>query len=482
MSVPKVETVLGSKRDTKSMELQHSSPTTPSFMTQRAEVVELEPKSPQVVVAVKPMGKYPQVSESGKTGSSYKKKMTIHTCCGVVELTTMKMACMIGMLVTAVGLLGLAAIAIYSFTVSERHDVQLLVYYGSARASAEAAIAVIVKATYSSADISQLVLDYNNYWNQLVTAMNGIFQNLEPAMVAKFTDTSTMQVVDNLRVMNSQILFMIKNNQKDDAVNVLESEKYSTNKTSFMNGIVTVLDYVSKSETDRNTRVIVSSSVQLLLIGISLVVILPILVFVFAFAINRDSLNMAKIRKANAIMLMDTMEDEGLRQLFKVHCDKEQNLENFLLMEKIQHYRTLCEKAVDLFSRMDNESSETMSDMSGSSGKRRDASLEKEYYQAEAKKYEVAFEIFTEFMDVTGSHSVNISTQLTEKVKQTLDKFNNKEIDTLPEDMFNTLEKETCIVMLDPHHRFKQSLAFQREMKIDKIKVEQLKKKKKVDF
>jgi len=456
--------------------VDHSPSPSPQVTQRSTKRVTIE--GPNVQDAKPP----PMASESGKSGS-YKKKVAIRTCCGVVELTSMKLACLVGMVVTAIGLLTLAGIAIYSFTVSETKNVKILIYHGSAKASAEAAIAVIIKATYSKGNITAMSEQYHANWNEMSSSVNGIFEYLDDNTVKNLVNSTTTQAVNNLVFMNSLILFMLKNDQQAEAAAILESNNYATNKTEFINGLTSVLDYVKEDEISRDLRVIGSNTAQLVVICISLVTIIPILIFVTVFAINRDSLQLEKIRRANAIMIMDTMEDENLRALFRVQCEQEQSLENFLLLEKIQHYRSLCEKSLDLLGQMQGtEVSDTSSDVSGSSAKKKDAHVEKEYNETEAKKFEVAFEIFTDFMDENGDKAVNISSQFTENVKQTLDMFGNKSIETLPESMFNALEKETCVNMMDTHHRFKQSLAFQREMKIDKIKTEKLKRKRKVDF
>ncbi|EFC43330.1 predicted protein [Naegleria gruberi] len=433
-------------------------------------------------------------SESGRSGGSFShSKITVRTCCGVVELTSMKLACLLGMMVTVIGLLVLAAVAIAAFVTASSKATDILIAVGKATTIFESSNSMVLKYTYTgySYDGQNIVVQeqYKNSSTTMKILLQSIFKNLDDSTIQTMFNSTVIESSNSLDSQNSQILLMIGYNQQSDAITRINSDTYSTILSTFQDGLDKLVTFVQQSEKNKDTSVLAITLVQLIVIAISLFVILPIIVFVFTYAINRDSLYLEKIRRANAIMLMDTMEDDGLRTLFKIHCEKEKSTENFLLLEKIQYYRSLCERSLDLQMRLFGDAnmlSDVSSDISAESAhstkKRRESPLEKEYTEIEAKKYEVAFEIFTEFLEVTGDMAVNISHVLTDSVKDKLDKYNDKQIETLPDDMFNILEKETCLVMMDTHHRFKQSLAFQREMKIDKIKIDKLKKKRNVDF
>ena len=468
-------------------------------------------------------------SESGKSGSfSHTTKITIHTCCGVVEFTSMKLLSLIGMLVTVLGLLVLAGVAVASFIIVQTKSTDILIAVDKVSSTFETANALVSKNTYLAAmrsdknghilvepevPYSIVTAQYKNLTQTMKDNLNFILKSLDDQTVYSMFNTTSIEASNALDSANSQILLFLTFNQSDNAMRYISADSYTNALNTFKSGLDQLLTFIQNKEKQKDGNVLGITLVQLIVIVVSLVIVLPIIIFVFSYAINRDSLYMEKIRRANAIMLMDTMEDDNLRALFKLHCEKEKSIENFLLLEKIQYYRSLCDRSIELQMKLFGESnvvSDVSSDISGDSQpqttvttmggasitsataghsgqsgqskKKKESPLEREYSDVESKKYEVAFEIFTDFMEVGGDMAVNISQSLTESVKNTLDRYNDKQIDTLPEDMFNMLEKETCVVMLDTHHRFKQSLAFQKEMKIDKIKVEKLKKKKHADF
>lgn len=401
----------------------------------------------------------------------------------------MKLACLVGMLVTVIGLVVLAAVAISSFVIVSSKNIDILIGVGKVTSYFEVSNSIVLKAAYTGVSTPIIATQYKNNTQDLKSTLQTILEALDDATISNMFNSTAIESSNYLDSQNSQILLMVSFDQKADAVNKINSASYELIKETFKTGLTQLVNFVQTREKERDRQVLAITLVQLIVIAVSLFVILPTIVVVFIYAINRDTLYMEKIRRANAVMLMDTMEDDGLRALFRIHCDKEKSVENFLLLEKIQYYRSLCERSIDLQMKLFGDAnimSDVSSDISGDSAhtskKKRESPIEREYSEVEGKKYEVAFEIFTDFLEVTGDMAVNISHTLVDSVKDKLDKFNDKQIETLPEDMFNILEKETCLVMMDTHHRFKQSLAFQREMKIDKIKVDKLKKKKRDDF
>ncbi|EFC35707.1 predicted protein [Naegleria gruberi] len=91
-----------------------------------------------------------QPSESGKSGSSFSQsKITLRTCCGVVELTSMKLACLLGMLVTVIGLLVLAGVAIAAFATASTKATDILIAVGKVTSLFESSNAVVLKHVYT---------------------------------------------------------------------------------------------------------------------------------------------------------------------------------------------------------------------------------------------------------------------------------------------------------------------------------------------
>ena len=167
---------------------------------------------------------------------------------------------------------------------------------------------------------------------------------------------------------------------------------------------------------------------------------------------------------------MDTFRDDKLRNLFKNHCKQEMSLDNFLLLDKITDYKCLCEKSFDIQVYLydsDLSLSDGVSEASSATEtkkkKKKKGYTEKDLAEIEKKKYEIAFEIFTDFLDVHGEKSVNINKQVGDKVKQQLDFFATGQNEHLGDQLFDGVESEICILMLDTHHRFKQTVEFQKQ-------------------
>ncbi|EFC35753.1 predicted protein [Naegleria gruberi] len=186
------------------------------------------------------------------------------------------------------------------------------------------------------------------------------------------------------------------------------------------------------------------------------------------------------------------MRDNKLRKLFRDHCKQEMSLDNYLLLDKITDYKILCEKSFEiqvfLYDDMSpNSHSDSLSD-SGSSAtanssnldhqhkkKKKKGYTEKDLHEIEKKKYEIAFEIYTDFLDINGDKSVNINKSAADRVKEQLDYFASGENEHLTDTLFDNVESEICVLMLDTHHRFKQTVEFQKQTQKQHVKKNKVK-------
>ncbi|KAL9646957.1 hypothetical protein ABK040_013815 [Willaertia magna] len=425
-----------------------------------------------------------KASSNHSNGSLFK----IHTCCGVVEMTGLKLACLVGMLVTVIAFLALVAITVVTFVNSRRQNLDLVIETGKLKFYSAQSIVSLQQAILSN-NFDDFIT-YRTYSDYVRKSLKTVKIEIGGNEFQNYLNSTTFEANNKMRTLQAQIFSYIIQGYPSDAINILQGSEYASASSVFFSNIDSFVKEMENVQKDIESQILASTLAQLIIIAIALIIVTPIVVAIFLFAINRDDMNLLKLKRANAIMLMDTMADDHLRNLFKQHCEQEKSSENYNLLEKIHDYKALSERSLELqYKLFDDTTSESASTVSGtdstnSSNKevKTKKQLEKEYNEVEAKKYEVAFEIYTDYLDINGEHAVNISKSLAEAVKDQLDQYNAKNIESLPETLFTYLEKEVCIIMLDTHQRFKQSLAFQKEMKIDKINVKKLKVQKKNKF
>jgi len=259
------------------------------------------------------------------------------------------------------------------------------------------------------------------------------------------------------------------------AMNLLEGSNYKYYCAGYDIEFAPLVAYIGAVREAQEATTLLITTIALIVICVSIAVVLPVVIASVVMSITKDTTNNKKLRKVNAFLLMDTMRDERLRQLFRGHCINERSEENFQCLDKIVDYKCLCERSFDIQSFLydtdlssDGQISEAGSTSSSEpkkNKKKKKGYTEKDLGEIEKKKFEIAFEIFTDFLEVSGEKSVNINKSSADTVKQQLDYFATGQNDHLSDTLFDSVESEICIVMLDSHHRFKQSLETQKQAK-----------------
>ncbi|KAG2385705.1 hypothetical protein C9374_003520 [Naegleria lovaniensis] len=274
------------------------------------------------------------------------------------------------------------------------------------------------------------------------------------------------------------------------ALRVLFSDPtYQTKQSQFLQQVLDpVAFYVSDKQQTIAFVLNVQTVVSLVVILLAVSIVIPVVIATLVCALNRDAIQIERLKKANALMAIDTMRDPQLRKLFKAFCEKEYSVENFLLLEKIGQFKELASKSMEIKMFLYDDSKSTLSDdtdmsdagyseyssMSNTSTKKLRKDLKKTYtesdlFSCEKKKYELAMEIYSEFLDMNGSRTVNLSKKKTDVIKKKIEEFANSAVPLLEDDMFDSIEREIAHLMLDTHRRFKESLAFKKQMKIENI-------------
>ena len=425
------------------------------------------PSSPTVIKdLLPPQGKPPS------TSTRKKPKFACHTCCGVIEMNSLKLACLIGLIVTSIAFLAIGVTSIVSFSTSMSKNAEVMLDYSTVTESFEIMNALLVKAVYSGKVATSDLALYENRKTLLQNTLLNIIRHVGGEGFAMSFNSTSIDASNKMIQMNAQLFLLVKFDQANEAVTRFESEIYTNTKEQYSAGLKVLLKYLEEEENYAYSNMLASNCVQLLVVGVSLVVVVPILVFLVMFAIRRDNNYLENLRKANAIMLMDTMADEKLRHLFKLHCEKELSLENFLLLEKIQEYRMWCRKATDLHEKICKQVVQDVSSSKSTSAaslKKNSTKYNNEYQERQAKKEKIARFIYSNFMLLSGPMAVNISNRQTNDVRTQLEGVKNTSLVALPDDLFDPLEREMLLTMLDTHHRFKQSLAFQRKMNLNVV-------------
>ena len=462
-----------------------------------------------------------QISSHKKSSRFYKMMngtYHVNTCCGEMELSMVKVLAIIGMVVNTVSFLVIAILICIAQSKEVNQDVEILNTRTNVYIHYVYINSYTLMAAYSG-NTSYLSY-YYAYKDVLHQELEELVAKLPKQVTSSFNDTNVNINDGYLQVVLAQAVKMVEVGNYTQAVALLTSDNYTSKELVYKAIMDAIMGYVLTSQREVQQDSLIDVSITLSIIGISVIVIVPIIIFVFCFAIKRDSLYLQRLKKAKAVALIDTMNNEKLRELFKQHCKKEYSLENFEFLTQVQEYKKLCEQVMELAQTlsdgestssstvtpstksapgtslsvsdisksisMDDIGNESVSSASSNNNRKKCphhgksiAELETALEEVETKKFTLASDIFRVFLNVNGEKSVNITKQDAENIKAELNMFQNHQIQALRDDLFEELENAVSIVMLDSHYRFKESIEFMKAMKIDKIKQlkERIKKK-----
>ncbi|KAG2379034.1 hypothetical protein C9374_007672 [Naegleria lovaniensis] len=404
----------------------------------------------------------------------------VKTCFGVLELSWLKVFSLLSLTVNLLAFLTLATLIIvgyvgqnYYSTIFDGLDTSTSYYRQMMVASCRSAVFSNnnpqITATYAA--------KFSNYTKQFLANVDVILTKVPKNLHYYVAHNMS---IDDLRTakalgIESKAISLLKTGNYSSAMSLLESPYYKFCLEGYAEEFQPLVDYVLGIQNfakDFNTVII---TVSLIVILVSVIVVVPTVIGSIVMSLKKDSSNNKKLKQIRALMLMDTMKDTKTRNQFKNYCKQELSLDNFSLLDKINDYKLLSERSFDiqvyLFDTSEgasdilSETGSSSASMEPTKKKKKKGFTEKDLNEIEKKKYEIAFEIYTDYLDVHGDKSVNINKQLADRVKQCLDFFATGQSEHLPENLFENVESEMCVLMMDTFHRFKASLESQKQNK-----------------
>ena len=422
-----------------------------------------------------------------------------HTCCGILELNCLKVTSMIALMVILIAFCSLVAIIAINYSVvtglySKVEFLQSDATHYRELMKISSRIAAITD--YNRTLSLQYVDAYNYLYTKYYESINTIGATVpDDVIYYRRMNISREDLLSRKAVkVELEVIDTVVNHANyTKAQQLIDSDYYQYLLSGYPEEVQTILDYVKNVKESYTNLNLTTTTIALVIIVVSLIVVIPVISVFVLFSVKKDNTKEKQLRQVRKYMIMDTINDSVLSEKFKEFCGQERSEDNFLLLDKINDYKRLCERSFDIqvylfdaeiLSATNNSdlvsettTTTTSSTEEASKKKKKKGYSEKDLFDMEKKKYEVAFEIYTDFLDVRGDRSVNINKQVADNVKQFLDFFAKGENDQLPESLFDYVESEMCILMMDTHHRFKAHI--ESQLKDRKKTISSLKKKKK---
>ncbi|KAL9656096.1 hypothetical protein ABK040_007714 [Willaertia magna] len=424
-----------------------------------------------------------------KTKQSKGHYVKCKTCFGDIELSYFKLFAIGALILNTFVFFLLFAFIIATYAENKKIDMNLvilgkdLVNYENLRTNSLFLAAYSLNLTY----LDQL----ERYDSEEDETIQKLLLKLPSDKAIEFNETTT-SAESELDEHYEAVEELIKDGKSKEAVVYLEENKnFLGAKRLYQEGIDSVMQYIIDIQQNASNIHKIFSLICLIICGSAIIAFLPAVTLIFGFAINRDGIYNKRWKKAKALLLIDTLHNDRLRHLFKDYCKQEHSIENYSFLEEVQEYKHMCDETIEMQMRFfevvpsDNtknptgptasvQSPTTSSHSSHSSHSKESIDYkpvtEQELEDLENRKYEKALNIYKKYLSMEGEMTINVTKRLVTPIKERLDLFEKKILPMLPEELFRNLESEISIVMLDTHHRFKESIAFKKEMKIEKIK------------
>ncbi|KAG2373767.1 hypothetical protein C9374_011856 [Naegleria lovaniensis] len=430
-----------------------------------------------------------------KTGTSHSQssaiRLKIHTCCGrMIKLNLMKILSLSAMAVNILAFVAIAAVMINAYIIQSDLDADILLLRGDLSSFSEKTKCAVQLTAYGNKTTY-----LETYYLNVVNVTYGLKQlktQLLPPHLYILNDTNEPTLE-----MDNMIIDFVTKGQPAPAIALLESKEYVQKRQLFNNFMSNVLQYSSGVAESKNSYILIAGIVNLTLVVTALVVVVPIVIIVFAMAIRKERKSSKKLKKATGLMLMDTMEDDKEKLKFKEFCQQEGGMEVFTFIDKTLDYEKLCEKQEEILKRhphvltqlQQREQIATSVDQSKKKYKTKSkdansttslntpsfSSEQLQWKEIEKEKYELVFEIFTEYLDGdVGECPLVVSGDIHDTLMNQMDQFDVDRVQTyLKSNLFDQIQKEVSNAYLSVlHFKYKHLMEASKKMGQVQVKVQ----------
>ncbi|EFC42751.1 predicted protein [Naegleria gruberi] len=408
----------------------------------------------------------------------YNRACKIHTCCGIMEFNCLKLTSMLALAVSLTAFTFLIVIIALNYSVVTDISSRIGVLQTDAtyyREMMKMASRIAADSEYNRTIALEYVDIYQNCFDNYYKSINSLYIVVPSEVIPYIRMNISREETMSRRAVKSELaaLELVKTFNYSGAKFILDSDNYNYLLTGYSSEVQPVLDYAQAVSDGYANADLAVTTTSLVVIAVSMAIVIPIMIVFVCLSVTKDTSKEKQLRQVRKYLLIDTINDSVLCEKFKEFCKLERSEENFAVLEKINDYKKLCQRSFDiqvvLYDNDELSGSDMVSDTTTSSNETTDSKkkknkkgfTEKDLFEIEKKKFELAFEVFTDYLDVRGDHSININKNLADKVKQFLDFFAKGENESLPESLFDAIETDVSILMMDTHHRFKAMIEIQ---------------------
>ncbi|EFC45574.1 predicted protein [Naegleria gruberi] len=389
-----------------------------------------------------------------------KKEFIIKTKCGQLELTFDRILAFIIMLLAIITLLILVILStgtiflqtntenktFNNFTKVTKNLIRLNAYYTILMESKldELLIEEINETMIDvKVDYNKLLIDIPYYGNtaqysrsRVVTILNRNFKSLESNHNYIYNEIIVNNYTDTKFFYSNYHPSLVNFTQSLDLALIL-ADKAASNEDEYMN---------------------INAIIDLSLVGFVLIIIIPSIGLILIKSAVNDNKFMEKLQKADARIVIETIADPRYQSYFKELCKEHNQLSKYLFMERVQLFNEICQRVFTLQDEIEEGVNLEMS-----------KKMLIEIDDLEAKKFELSFELITEYLDLGSDTFLGFRLVGRKRSIEKIKKIFDTQSMNLPENLFKNIQSNVSLNLLPIYKLFKSNQ--QRKRNERKIKI-----------
>jgi len=384
---------------------------------------------------------------SGTATTTSSSTFRLTTCCGVVELNLVRVLSLLGMIFNIAAFIAVAIVVGMAYGIDSSSEIKLLLYRADLT-KYNSQTSCIVKKAVATGDLKYVDLYYESSKN-VTDTLSMIQKEIPPEQLVGVKLNFTNPQVS---IIDREVIGYVAKGDLANAKKTLKSFYYNVYQYYFNVFLSSVLlTRIQKLGLDKQKYISMSTTVNLVIVLTSIVLVIPIIIFIFVMALNTEGSSTKKLRTATIMMLIDTFSNEELNSQFKEFCDNENYSTQYNFLNLVHKFHVKSTQAEELRAKQDYLKS--------------DVEIEKcmqERLEIEKTRSDLAFFIYNDFINPTGAHVLTSNSSYQQAVKGKMDKATENNALPLPEDLFDSIEREVSESMVDFYIRFKQSIKTKR--------------------
>ncbi|EFC45575.1 predicted protein [Naegleria gruberi] len=238
---------------------------------------------------------------------------------------------------------------------------------------------------------------------------------------------------------------------------------YHPSLVNFTQSLDLALILADKAASNEDEYMNLNAIIDLVLSVFVLIIIIPSTAILLIKSAVNDNKFLEKLKKADARVVIETIADIRLQNEFKELCKEHNQLSKYLFMERVQSFNEICQRVFALQDEIEEGVNLEMS-----------KKMLIEIDQLESKKFELSFELITEYLDLGSDTFLGYPLIGGKKAAEKIKKIFDTQSVHLPENLFKNVQSNVSLNLLPIYKLCKSNQQRKRNQRMKLMKKQQL--------